>query len=548
MKLLLFTLSLLTGWGVHAEQVYLLFSDECGQQIRYRRSVEQQSAPDYYAYVFTDGRSRYILETDSEGSSNRSDLPDSYLSCTTAVLSDALIDRINAGTDQLTVLIAENGGATYQVQPVVMAAVVTQDGEDVSYHSPMADFAFNLSATVIGENLDRGTEGARVYFEGRQGGDCSGDYLFVQQNSNSAYPTIRYKFTPRLGITERVLEGNGTYTTSERISALEVNNLPLSTYIADVCARDEAPTPPPVTTYTPYYVEADQAPEIPQIANSAPETATYQPAPVAAAPASPPPMTDVVHTVVAGETLYRVSVRYGVDVNTIKSLNDLSSNTIYVGQQLVVSRSDEGYIAQQTPEVAPATPPVADRYETPGAPVSVPTVVNLPASPVSGDYHVVQPGETIASLALRFGYTESRFRTFNGIEGQQVALVGQQLRTSHCSCPHTVSASPAQFVQQQAPATANPYSPPPAPAPRPDVIQIVVPPARPLAGVGQDTTAPNTPLPPAYGGGRTTHVVREGESLYAIARQYGVGVSDLQRLNALGSSAVIVPHQKLYVN
>ena len=55
-------------------------------------------------------------------------------------------------------------------------------------------------------------------------------------------------------------------------------------------------------------------------------------------------------------------------------------------------------------------------------------------------------------------------------------------------------------------------------------------------------------LPPAYGGGRTVHVVQEGQSLYAIARQYGVSVADLQQLNSLGPSDVIVPFQKLYVN
>ena len=58
----------------------------------------------------------------------------------------------------------------------------------------------------------------------------------------------------------------------------------------------------------------------------------------------------------------------------------------------------------------------------------------------------------------------------------------------------------------------------------------------------------STTLPPAYGGGRTLHVVQEGESLYAIARQYGVSIDDLRRLNTLGPSDVIVPFQKLYVN
>ena len=164
----------------------------------------------------------------------------------------------------------------------------------------------------------------------------------------------------------------------------------------------------------------------------------------------------------------------------------------------------------------------------------------------SNDYHVVQAGETIASLALRFGYTEARFREFNSIEDQQVALVGQQLRTSHCECPV------AYPVTEAEPLLASAQTPPPAS--RPDYTPVVVPPARPLRTDGADsppsetTQAAAAPLPPAYGGGRTVHVVQEGQSLYAIARQYGVSVTDLQRINGLGPSDVIVPFQQLYVN
>ncbi len=43
------------------------------------------------------------------------------------------------------------------------------------------------------------------------------------------------------------------------------------------------------------------------------------------------------HTVEKGETLYRISRQYGVSVQDLKSWNNLSDNTIHVGQQLIVS-------------------------------------------------------------------------------------------------------------------------------------------------------------------------------------------------------------------
>ncbi len=43
------------------------------------------------------------------------------------------------------------------------------------------------------------------------------------------------------------------------------------------------------------------------------------------------------HTVSKGETLYGLSRQYGVGVDDIKSWNNLSDNTIHVGQKLIVS-------------------------------------------------------------------------------------------------------------------------------------------------------------------------------------------------------------------
>gem|GEM_PF-278389 len=55
-----------------------------------------------------------------------------------------------------------------------------------------------------------------------------------------------------------------------------------------------------------------------------------------------------------------------------------------------------------------------------------------------------------------------------------------------------------------------------------------------------------------YGNGSSsavtsTHVVASGESLWTIARRYGMAVSDLQSMNGLGSAATIQPGQRLNV-
>lgn len=43
------------------------------------------------------------------------------------------------------------------------------------------------------------------------------------------------------------------------------------------------------------------------------------------------------HIVAKGETLYRISKEYGVSINDLKAWNQLTDNTIHVGQKLIVS-------------------------------------------------------------------------------------------------------------------------------------------------------------------------------------------------------------------
>jgi LysM repeat protein len=48
--------------------------------------------------------------------------------------------------------------------------------------------------------------------------------------------------------------------------------------------------------------------------------------------------THQVHTVVKGDTLYKISKRYNITVDALKSMNQLYDNNIKIGQQLVVKK------------------------------------------------------------------------------------------------------------------------------------------------------------------------------------------------------------------
>ncbi|NJB85598.1 LysM repeat protein [Lewinella marina] len=578
----LFVLLLLFLWGQgYAEQIFLIYDGACGARLRYDRTVDGSARMDYYSYSLPAGFGmRLILETDGEGAAVQSQLPQDYLPCSEARLTADLAHRINEAQDHLFLVqpLPEGG---YRVEPVVMAAVLEEMGSNIRYQSPFASFAFDTENSVIGVNLDGGNNGATVTFEGMEGSGCQATYLLRQTQPGAAFPAILYRLVPGLGIVERQFTGDGRVNHDEVISAAGVNDVSLDQYLEQQCRDRERQT-----AFVPLYIDAQPvaAANVPaepvlQEGSAAPKMVATQVTEQNSVPSAVPV---TVHEVAPGETLYAISRRYGVSVDEIKRANGLYDNTIFVGQRLKIgSENDAAYTGGGSTTVAPprirvpeSTPPPADPV------VSVPEVVvppparTRPAESNESGYHIVQPGETFASLALRYGYTTQRFKDFNNLSDAPVARVGQRLKTSDCDCPEAaptqsptgsgnnaagITPRPSDYVPV-APAPARDrnnssyttaYPPPPVVAPSPNVI---VPPARPVAESRPQSAAPayESPVPPAYGApvqqDRSFHIVQEGDSLYGIARQYRITVEELRSLNALETADVIVPYQKLYVN
>ena len=70
---------------------------------------------------------------------------------------------------------------------------------------------------------------------------------------------------------------------------------------------------------------------------------------------STPQATEKSYKVAGGDTLYRISQRFGVSVQNIKDWNYLKSDVIFVGQQLVLKQPTNSVKPSPTP-TAPSRP------------------------------------------------------------------------------------------------------------------------------------------------------------------------------------------------
>jgi LysM repeat protein len=125
------------------------------------------------------------------------------------------------------------------------------------------------------------------------------------------------------------------------------------------------------------------------------------PGPTPAPGVVPPPGGGTVHIVQPGENMFRISLMYGTTIEAIAAANGIRNPWfIYVGQRLII--------------------PV------PGGPLP-PGPGPVPPPQPGGRTHVVQPGETLFSIALRYGVSVQAIALANNLPNPNFIYPGQVL-------------------------------------------------------------------------------------------------------------------------
>lgn len=197
------------------------------------------------------------------------------------------------------------------------------------------------------------------------------------------------------------------------------------------------------------------------------------------------------HVVQPGENLFRIGLRYGVTVEALMRLNGLTSIYIYVGQTLLIP--DTNAPAAPSPAAQPA-PPAASTQPTSTDPV----------------YHIVQPGETLFTIGLRYNMPWTKIAAANNIIGDRV-YVGQRL----------------VIPGGDAPAAAQP----PAPAP---TAEPTTPPAEPQPAATEAAAPASDHL---------IHIVQRGETLFTIGVKYNLKWTTIMAANNLPNDRIYVGQQ-----
>lgn len=109
----------------------------------------------------------------------------------------------------------------------------------------------------------------------------------------------------------------------------------------------------------------------------------------------------IYHKVKKGETLSKIARKHGTTVKNIKAWSGIKSDRLSIGQMLIVGWTN-------------GAPPPEKKKES-------------AATSASGTYHKVKKGETLSTIASKYGTTVKKLKKANNLKNDKIT-VGQRLR------------------------------------------------------------------------------------------------------------------------
>lgn len=142
---------------------------------------------------------------------------------------------------------------------------------------------------------------------------------------------------------------------------------------------------------------------------------------------SPEKTQNINYTVLPGDSLWKIANTYKVTIDSIKKLNDLSSDNIQIDQKLLISTDLQPVLGlTETVESAP--------LET-----SVPTTVPISSNTSSLQIYTVKSGDSLSKIGYEFNVSVNDIKKLNNLSSD-VIQIGQQLSMPISLTTHVVKA------------------------------------------------------------------------------------------------------------
>ena len=254
---------------------------------------------------------------------------------------------------------------------------------------------------------------------------------------------------------------------------------------------------------------------------------------------SPEGVTTNTYTVQRGDTLYSIAARLGTTVSELSSLNNLTSTSLSIGQVLripteeiqedeedlyIVKAGDSLYSIAR--DKGTTVDEIKSLNNLTSNNLSIGQLLKLPSALVPEDTYTVKRGDSLYSIANKLDTTVDVLKEVNNLTSN-ILSVGQVLivptyEDQQTGITYTVKSGDSLYsIAREFNTTV-------------DAIKNANNLTSNLLSVGQSLVIPSDD------GLETTYTVQSGDSLYSIARKFGTDVNTLKELNNLTSNLLSI--------
>jgi LysM repeat protein len=536
--------------------LYIMFDPSCTNQLEYQYTYTGQNLL-MYSIAKGDNELYFFLVGAPTDPTPTANPPKGTVACQNVPINTGVMDAINAGGKVASFVFRQQNG--YITMPVQSGGYVLRSGTSFAFRSPNYDFAMDTLNIDYARNLSQPGVASPVYLTGRRDMDCLDLYAFRLEPISPESPRADVEVIPGIGIISDRTGRNGVEMEQNVYRLMKINGMSLDDYIYAYCRNLEKPNADATGSFItnipqnpggtndpfqPYDFSepnkedylTQQPPSGNQQLSKCPEKPGYgyhlvQPGETMISIArmynlnprslqewnnisnadkiavcdklwlskqgagAPPPSASNLHVVQRGETLSSIARKYNVTVANLRSWNNMRDDQIQAGQRLKISDRPDG----------------TGNYGSGsgGGTGSGQGISGGNSAPAGRMVYKTQRGETLNSVAWKFGYTTPYLRHINqtnkglnqNVSDDAVLPDGIVLIVSDGKGGRD------DFATFQAPARGN-YTAPQNPTGQPQ------PPTSGFEYVGE-------------------YFVKEGDTLASIARQYNLSPDKLAAANGL---------------
>ena len=144
-----------------------------------------------------------------------------------------------------------------------------------------------------------------------------------------------------------------------------------------------------------------------------------------------------IYTVKSGDTLYSIAKKYNLSVDELKKLNNLTSNILSIGQKLIVSEAPDKSETTYTIIKGDTLYGIANKFNTTVSELkqvnnltnntlSIGQVLKIPTSSNNKITYTVKKGDTLYNIAKTYNTTVSIIKDLNNLTSNTLSI-GQTL-------------------------------------------------------------------------------------------------------------------------